>query len=94
MIKTKVLFVCTENSSRSQMAEGFLRHLAGQHFDVFSGGAQPTQLNPVAGEVMKEIGIDISSQHSKACGHARLVGRDSPLLRPGTQFFNFFLHGD
>jgi arsenate reductase len=50
------------------MAEGFLRHLAGDHFDVFSGGAQPTQLNPTAAEVMKEIGIDISGQHSKDVG--------------------------
>jgi arsenate reductase len=68
MIKQRVMFVCTENSSRSQMAEGFLRHLAGDHFDVFSGGAQPTQLNPTAAEVMKEIGIDISGQHSKDVG--------------------------
>ena len=65
MIKPKVLFVCTENSSRSQMAEGFLRHLAGDHFAVCSGGAQPTELNPIAVEVMKEIGIDIAGQHSK-----------------------------
>jgi len=65
MIKTKVLFVCTENSSRSQMAEGFLRHLAGDGFDVSSAGAEPTGLNPVAAEVMKEIGIDISGQHAK-----------------------------
>jgi arsenate reductase len=65
MIKQKVMFVCTENSCRSQMAEGFLRHLAGDHFDVFSGGAHPTELNPAAVEVMKEIGIDISGQHSK-----------------------------
>ena len=65
MIKQKVMFVCTENSSRSQMAEGFLRHLGGDHFEVFSGGAHPTELNPAAVEVMEEIGIDISSQHSK-----------------------------
>jgi arsenate reductase len=65
MIKTKVLFVCTENSSRSQMAEGFLRHLAGDRFEVFSAGAQPTGLNPTAAEVMKQIGIDISAQHAK-----------------------------
>jgi arsenate reductase len=65
MIKTKVLFVCTENSSRSQMAEGFLRHLGGDRFDVFSAGAQPTGLNPAAVEVMKELGIDISGQHAK-----------------------------
>lgn len=66
MIKAKVLFVCTENSSRSQMAEGFLRHLAGDRLEVFSAGAQPTGLNPAAVEVMKEIGIDISDQRSKS----------------------------
>jgi arsenate reductase len=65
MIKPKVLFVCTENSSRSQMAEGFLRQRAGDRFDVHSAGAQPTKLNPVAVEVMKEIGVDISGHHSK-----------------------------
>ena len=65
MIKPKVLFVCTENSCRSQMAEGFLRHLAGDRFDIVSAGAQPTGLNPTAVEVMKEIGIDISGQYAK-----------------------------
>ena len=68
MVKPKVLFVCTENSCRSQMAEGFLRHLAGDRFEAFSAGAEPTQLNPTAVEVMKEIGIDISGQHSKDVG--------------------------
>ena len=65
MIKPRVMFVCTENSCRSQMAEGFLRHLAGDRFEAFSAGAEPTQLNPTAVEVMKEIGIDISGHHSK-----------------------------
>ena len=65
MIKQKVMFVCTENSCRSQMAEGFLRHLAGDRFDIFSAGAFPTRLNPDAVEVMKEIGIDISGQYAK-----------------------------
>jgi len=65
MIKRRVIFVCTENSCRSQMAEGFLRQLASDRFDVYSGGAQPTELNPAAVEVMKEIGVDISGHHSK-----------------------------
>jgi arsenate reductase len=65
MIKPKVLFVCTENSCRSQIAEGFLRHLAGDRFDIVSAGAYPTKLNTAAVEVMKEIGIDISGQHAK-----------------------------
>ena len=65
MLTTKVLFVCTENSCRTQMAEGCLRQHGGGQFEVFSAGAQPTNLNPMAVEVMKEIGIDISGQHSK-----------------------------
>ena len=65
MIKPKVLFVCTENSCRSQMAEGFLRQHGGDRFTVFSAGAQPTKLNPMTVEVMREIGVDISGQHSK-----------------------------
>lgn len=64
-MKPKVMFVCTENSCRSQMAEGFLRHLAGNQFEVFSAGAEPTALNPSATAVMNEIGIDISRQRSK-----------------------------
>ncbi|HMD98754.1 MAG TPA: arsenate reductase ArsC [Terriglobia bacterium] len=64
-MKTKVLFVCTENSARSQMAEGFLRHHGGDDFEAFSGGAEPTRLNPLAVEVMKEVGIDISGHHAK-----------------------------
>jgi len=65
MIKPKVLFVCTQNSCRSQMAEGFLRHHAGDRFEVFSAGAEPAALNPSAVAVMHEVGIDISGQHSK-----------------------------
>jgi arsenate reductase len=61
-MKIRVLFVCTENSSRSQMAEGFLRQQGGDSFEVLSGGADPTKLNPMAVEVMKEVGIDISGQ--------------------------------
>jgi len=64
-MKTRVLFVCTENSARSQMAEGFLRRLGGDDFEVLSAGAEPTSVNPLAVEVMKEVGIDISGQHAK-----------------------------
>ncbi len=64
-MKIRVLFVCTENSSRSQMAEGFLRQHGGDSFEVFSAGADPTNLNLMAVEVMKEIGIDVSGQYSK-----------------------------
>jgi arsenate reductase len=65
MEKPCVLFLCTANSSRSQMAEGFLRHSAGDRFEAASAGAQPTRLNPDAVTVMKEHGIDISNHRSK-----------------------------
>ena len=62
--KNKVLFLYTGNSARSQMAEGFLRHLAGNKL-VFSAGINPTQINPLAIKVMAEIGMDISGHKSK-----------------------------
>lgn len=66
MVKTKVLFLCTHNSARSQLAEGLLRHLYGDEYEVFSAGTNPTQVNPLAIKVMDEIGIDISEQYSKS----------------------------
>lgn len=65
MGKTRVLFLCTANSCRSQMAEGMLRHLGGDHFEAASAGAKATRVNPDAIRVMKEIGIDISTHRSK-----------------------------
>jgi len=62
----KVLFLCTNNSCRSQMAEGILRHLYGNKFEVFSAGTNPTVVNQYAIKVMKEIGIDISNHRSKS----------------------------
>ena len=64
-MKQRILFICTHNSARSQMAEGLLRHLAGDRFDVFSGGTEATEVRPLAIKAMHEIGIDISRQHSK-----------------------------
>lgn len=61
----KVLFLCTGNSCRSQMAEGFLRHFAGDRFDVASAGIHPSVLSPDAVEAMREVGIDISHHRSK-----------------------------
>ena len=61
-----MLFLCTGNSCRSQMAEGLLRHLAGERFDVQSAGTEPVPVNPGAIETMSEIGIDISAHESKA----------------------------
>jgi len=63
--KVKVLFLCTGNSARSQMAEGLLRQLAGDRFEPLSAGIEPKGLNPLAVEAMREIGIDISRQTSK-----------------------------
>jgi arsenate reductase len=61
----KVLFLCTGNSCRSQMAEGWLRHWAAGRAEVFSAGTKPVGLNPMAVAVMREAGIDISSHRSK-----------------------------
>ena len=65
MRKHTVLFLCTGNSARSQMAEAFLRRYAGDVFDVQSAGLEPKPVNPLTIEVMKEIGIDISNARSK-----------------------------
>jgi arsenate reductase len=84
-MKQKVLFLCTGNACRSQMAEGWLRHLAGDHFEVYSAGIVAHGKNPRAISVMKEAGVDISAQQSEqldpsilhkldllvtVCGHA------------------------
>ena len=64
--KKRVLFVCVHNSARSQIAEAFLKTLAGDRFEVMSAGLEPGVLNPLAVEVMKEIGIDISQSQTKS----------------------------
>ena len=83
--KTRILFLCTGNSCRSQMAEGLCRHLRGDQIDAYSAGIEAHGLNPFAVKVMEEIGIDISGHRSKTtdelgdlaldtvitvCGHA------------------------
>ncbi|HQO79172.1 MAG TPA: arsenate reductase ArsC, partial [Thermodesulfobacteriota bacterium] len=57
-MRKRVLFLCTSNSCRSQMAEGMLRSLASDRFDVFSAGVNPTHVHPLAIRVMQEISID------------------------------------
>jgi arsenate reductase len=64
--KQRVLVLCTGNSARSQMAEGLLRHLGGDRFEVFSAGVEASFVRPQAIEAMKEIGIDISRHRSKS----------------------------
>ncbi len=91
---TKVLFVCTGNSARSQMAEGFARHFGEGRIEAHSAGMEPGRLNPYAVRAMREKGIDISGQWSKAfdwelarqmdvvvtvCGHAN---ESCPVLPP------------
>jgi arsenate reductase len=64
-VKQRVLILCTGNSARSQMAEGLLRALADDQFDVYSAGSKPSVVNPLAIRAMAERGIDISRQRSK-----------------------------
>jgi arsenate reductase len=66
MTRQRVLFLCTHNSARSQMAEGFLHHLAGDRFEVASAGTEATRVHPLAIRAMQEVGIDISAHRSKA----------------------------
>ena len=72
----KVLFVCTGNSARSQMAEGFAQHLGGGRIEAHSAGMEPSRLNPFAVRAMQEKGIDISGQTSKAFDETLARGMD------------------
>ena len=98
-----ILFLCTGNSCRSQMAEGFLRHLGGDRVTVDSAGLEAHGQNPRAIKVMDEVGVDIYSQQSTVltdahldwadlvvtvCGHA---DESCPILPPGTAKHNWGL---
>lgn len=72
----KVLFICTHNASRSQMAEGFLRALKGDRYEVFSAGAEPRGVNPYAIRVMAEAGIDLQAHRSKSVNEFQGVAFD------------------
>ena len=63
-MKYNVIFICTGNSCRSQIAEGLLKEKAGNRFNVYSAGSNPSRLHPAAVSVMEEWGIDISHQKS------------------------------
>jgi arsenate reductase (thioredoxin) len=66
IVKKKVLFICEHNSARSQMAEGLLKSLYGEIYEVYSAGSNPSNISPYAVKVMAEIGIDISDYRSKS----------------------------
>ena len=63
--QARVLFLCTHNSARSQMAEGLLRHVAGDRFEAHSAGTEATHVRPLAVRAMDEVGVDITGQESK-----------------------------
>lgn len=65
MSKPAVLFLCTNNAVRSQMAEAILKKRAAEHFDAYSAGAEPTEIHPLTIRVMNEIGIDLNGCQSK-----------------------------
>ena len=64
MMKMRILFICTHNSGRSQMAEAFMNTLAGDRFHAESAGMEPQLIQPLVIQAMKEVGIDISGMHS------------------------------
>jgi len=97
MTKQKILFLCTGNSCRSQMAEGWARHFHDGRFEVWSAGLETHGLNPLAVQAMQQAGVDISAHHSKlfeelqdvefdlvitVCGHA---GEHCPLFTEKTR---------
>ena len=65
MTRRRVLFLCTHNSARSQMAEGWLRAMAGDRFDVASAGTEATRVHPLAARAMSEVGVDLGGHTSK-----------------------------
>lgn len=71
-MKPLLYFVCTGNSARSQMAEGFARQMLGDRFEIVSGGLEPSSLHPLALRAMAEAGVDISRQYSKPIDVDRL----------------------
>jgi arsenate reductase len=70
----KVLFLCTHNSARSQMAEAFLRKFAGDRFDIYSAGLEPGEINPYTTRVMEEVGLNLEGHRSK--GLAEFLGKE------------------
>jgi arsenate reductase len=75
-MKPKILFVCVHNSGRSQMAEAFMRRVAGDVFDVSSAGIEPGVLNPDVVQAMAEIGYDISRARTKSIAEGEIAGNE------------------
>lgn len=71
--KEKIIILCSGNSARSQMAEGFLRRYAGHLFEVYSAGYEPTEIHPLTRQVMAEKGFDLAGQYAK--GVEQFLGR-------------------
>ena len=100
MEKTRILFICTHNSARSQMAEGLMNGLYGDRFQAFSAGTEATSVRPEAIKVMAEIGIDISGHRSKSVDefldkrfdHVVMVcdnaARDCPFFPGGREYIH------
>lgn len=78
MKKQKILFVCTGNSARSQMAEGFVNNLYKDKYEAYSAGTEPSKVNPLAIKVMNETGIDISNHRSK--GTVEMLDKEFDLV--------------
>jgi arsenate reductase (thioredoxin) len=74
--KIRILFLCTGNSCRSQMAEGWARHLKGEEIEAYSAGVNPKGIDPRAVRAMAEVGVDISTQRSKPLADVRAVPFD------------------
>jgi arsenate reductase len=79
-MKKKILFICTHNSARSQMAEGYMKAKYSERYEVFSGGTEIAQVHPLAIAVMQEIGIDISGHRSKLIDEFYGLGIDTVVM--------------
>lgn len=78
VVKRRILFICSHNAARSQMAEGYLRAKYGDRYEAFSAGTTATAVHPLAVQVMGEVGIDISGHQSKDLG--RFIGQEMDVV--------------
>lgn len=80
MVRKRILFICTHNAARSQMAEGYLRARYGDRFEAFSAGTEVSTVSPYAVRVMQEIGVDITGHRSKSLKEFSGVGMDAAVM--------------